>query len=70
MPRYRTFRSLFEDNFNGVTNHYRSELVNRKPLESRLVQLPKSRQIQVGRQAASVKLGKAFLGKLKGLGIK
>lgn len=66
----RYYRFMAEDNFNGVTNHYRSELINRKPLESRLVQLPKARQAQVGKLCASVRLGKAFLGKLKGLGIK
>lgn len=70
MPRYRTFRFLFEDNFNGVTNHYQAQLINRKPLESRLVQLPRARQQRLGKVVASVKLGKAFLGKLKGLGIK
>lgn len=66
----RYYRFMAEDNFNGVTNHYRSELVNRKPLESRLVQLPRARQQQLGKVVASVKMGKAFLGKLSKLGIK
>ena len=66
----RYYRFMFEDNFSGVTNHYQAQLVNRKPLESRLVQLPRARQQQLGKVVASVKMGKAFLGKLKGLGIK
>lgn len=66
----RYYRFMFEDNFNGVTNHYQAQLVNRKPLESRLVQLPRARQQQLGKVVASVKMGKAFLSKLKGLGIK
>lgn len=64
--RTRYFRHLFADNLNGVSNHYSGELVNRKPLESRLVQLPRAQQIQVGRKSASVRLGKAFLKKLEG----
>ncbi len=67
-PRY--FRSMFFDNFQGLPHHYAGELVNRKPLESRLVQLPRAQQIQVGRRAASVRIGKAFVEKLKNLGMK
>lgn len=70
MRMYRTYRFLFADNFDGVANYYAGELVNRKPLESRLVQLPRARQQQLGKVVASVKMGKAFLSKLKGLGIK
>ena len=67
-PRY--FRSMFYDNFHGLANHYAGELVNRKPMESRLVQLPRAQQIQVGRRAASVRIGKLFIEKLNRLGIK
>ena len=66
----RYYRAMFDDNLNGLFGHRAGELVNRKPLESRLVQLPRAQQIQVGRRAASVRIGKAFVEKLKKLGIK
>lgn len=67
-PRY--YLSMFYDNFHGLPHHWAGELVNRKPMESRLVQLPRARQQQLGKVVASVRLGKAFLSKLEKLGIK
>lgn len=66
----RTYRWLFDDNMNGLFNHRGSDLINRAPVVSRLVQLPRAKQMLVGRQASAVKLGKNFLKKLDRLGIK
>lgn len=65
-PRY--FMSYFDDTLNGIYHHQTGELVNRRPVVlSFLNQKPKP---QNGRLGASVRLGKALLGKLGRLGIK
>lgn len=65
-PRY--FMSYFDDTLNGIYNHQTGELIDRKPVVfSFLNQKPKP---QNGRLCASVRLGKALLGKLERLGIK
>lgn len=66
----RTYRFMFDDNFNGVANHSRGDLVNRKPLNSRLLPPPPAVQRLAGQKAAAAKMGKALIEKLKGMGIK
>lgn len=66
----RFYRYMYPDDLQGLFGHGSGELVNRKPLESRIVQMSKGQQIQIGRKAASARLGKLFLKKLAGLGIK
>lgn len=66
----RYYRYMYEDNFNGVTNHYRGELVDRRPITSKLVPPTAVAQKLLGKRAASTKMGKRFLEKLEGLGIK
>lgn len=67
-PRY--YVHMYADNFQGVRNHYASELVNRLPLQGRLVRLSKAAQVLNGQKATSVRLGKALIERLKQLGIK
>lgn len=65
-PRY--FMSYFDDTLNGISHHQTGELINRKPVVfSFLNRKPKP---QNGRLGASVRLGKALLGKLAALGIR
>lgn len=66
----RYYRSMFDDNLNGLFGHDSAELINRRPVLSRLVQLPRAQQMVVGRRSASVKMGRRFIEKLQGLGIK
>lgn len=66
----RYYRSMFNDNLNGLFGHDSAELINRRPVLSRLVQLPRAQQMVVGRRSASVRLGRRFLAKLQTLGIK
>ena len=66
--KYRTFRFMFADDFQGVYDHRSGELVGRKPvIMSFLNQKPKAIN---GRVAASIRMGKGLIGKLKDLGIK
>lgn len=66
--KYRTFRSMFADDFQGVYDHRSGELVGRKPvIMSFLSQKPKAIN---GKIAASVRMGKGLIGKLGKLGIK
>lgn len=65
-PRY--FLNYEDDTLNGINNYRAGELVDRRPvILSFLNQKPKRTN---GRIGASVRLGKALLGKLKGLGIR
>ncbi len=65
-PRY--FMSYFDDTLNGLYHHQTGELAGRKPVVfSFLNQKPKPNNGKIG---ASVRLGKALIGKLKGMGIK
>lgn len=65
-PRY--FIHMFDDTLNGVFHHSTSELINRKPVVfSFLNRKPNPNN---GKRGASVRLGKAFIGKLGMLGIK
>lgn len=66
----RYYRYMADDNLNGLFNHRGSDLINRTPVVSRLAQLPRAKQMLVGRQASAVRLGKNFLKKLDRLGIK
>lgn len=70
MRFHRWYRWMADDNFNGLFGHEAAELINRRPVLSRLVQLPRAQQMVVGRRSASVKMGKRFLEKLQTLGIK
>ena len=66
MRRY--FLSYYDDTLNGLYSHRSGELVGRKPVVfSFLNQKPKPHN---GKLGASVRLGKALVGKLAALGIK
>lgn len=67
-PRY--YVHMYADNFQGVKNHYASELINRLPLQGRLVRLSRAAQVLNGQKSSSVRLGKALIEKLGRLGIK
>lgn len=65
-PRY--FMSYYDDTLNGVFHHSTSELINRRPVVfSFLNHKPKPNN---GKLGASVRLGKALIGKLERMGIK
>lgn len=65
-PRY--FMSYFDDTLNGVYHHQTGGLINRKPVVFSFLN-HKTKPIN-GKIGASVRLGKALLGKLERLGIK
>jgi len=59
---------MYDDTLNGVHHHQTGEMVNRKPVVfSFLNHPPKSLNGKIG---ASVRMGKALIGKLERLGIK
>jgi hypothetical protein len=65
--RTRYFLSYEDDTLNGLYSHRGSELINRPAMTLKLVS--KKQQQQNGKVAASVRLGKGLLKKLRSMGI-
>lgn len=65
-PRY--FVHMFDDTLSRIYHHQTGELINRKPVIFTF--LNKKPKPNNGKRSASVRLGKALLGKLGRLGIK
>ncbi len=64
----RYFRWFNDDTLNGVYNHRSGELAGRRAVIMSFLNRPP--KPQNGRLGASVRLGKALLGKLEKMGIK
>lgn len=66
--RPRVFAHYYDDTLNGVYNHRSGELAGRRAVIMSFLNRPP--KPQNGRLGASVRLGKALLGKLEKMGIK
>lgn len=66
----RFYRHMHMDNFQGLYNHRSSELINRRPILSKMLPMSRSKQAMIGRKSAAVKLGNRLIGKLAELGIR